>query len=351
MLRNHLAWRKKVGADTILEDCVLPEVITTYYAGGWCGFDKEGDPVWVDPVGRLDLKGIAHSAKKEDIIKSKIMCVERGYRMMADQSKKLGKRVSQLCIIFDMEGFGMKHLWKPGVDIFCEILEMFESNYPETLKRCYVINAPKIFPLAYHIVKPILSEDTKNKIKVLGSNWKERVLRDIDPKEIPLYWGGTRTDPDGNPFCKSKVCIGGEVPKSYYLREKDQLSSEYLVKSVIKKGSMLPVELEVNEPGCAIRWEFHTENHDIGYAIYYKTSPGEQNVSDMEVVVGNKRVNSHLVPEDGTVYCSKAGIYVFCFDNSYSWTRSKTVLYVIEVIHPETPSAMCNGYTQEDGNE
>ncbi|XP_069134410.1 SEC14-like protein 3 [Argopecten irradians] len=57
MLRNHASWRKKTGADTILESFKIPEIIDKYLTGGHCGFDKEGNPIWIDPFGRIDIKG------------------------------------------------------------------------------------------------------------------------------------------------------------------------------------------------------------------------------------------------------------------------------------------------------
>lgn len=36
-------------------------------------------------------------------------------------------------------------------------------------------------------------------------NWKEVLLKQIDPDQLPVYWGGTKTDPDGNEMCTSLV--------------------------------------------------------------------------------------------------------------------------------------------------
>ena len=38
-------------------------------------------------------------------------------------------------------------------------------------------------------------------------NWKEKLQEYIDPDQIPVYWGGTQTDPDGDPYCRSKVSV------------------------------------------------------------------------------------------------------------------------------------------------
>lgn len=66
--------------------------------------------------------------------------------------------------------------------------------------------APKVFTLAYALIKPFLHEVTLKKIKIFGhSGWKEALLQDISPDQLPQHWGGSRTDPDGNPKCPSQV--------------------------------------------------------------------------------------------------------------------------------------------------
>lgn len=57
MLRNDFAWRKQLGVDSILDDYQIPEVMQKYFPGGVSGQDKEGSLIWIDPGGRVDMKG------------------------------------------------------------------------------------------------------------------------------------------------------------------------------------------------------------------------------------------------------------------------------------------------------
>jgi len=38
-----------------------------------------------------------------------------------------------------------------------------------------------------------------------AGDYKEHLLKDIDADQLPVHWGGTATDPDGDPCCRSKV--------------------------------------------------------------------------------------------------------------------------------------------------
>jgi len=334
MMRESIEWRKKYDADNLL-DWTPPEVLVKYYPGGLCGVDKEGYPFWIDTLGTADIKGLMFSARKAEVIKYKAYWTEKIYKVCEEQSAKLGKHIDQIGLIFDMEGIGMAHLWKPAVDAFIEMLIMFEANYPETLRYCIVINAPKIFPIAWNLVKPFLSEDTKTKIFIEKGDWKKKVLERIDASELPVHWGGTRTDPDGDPYCKSKICMGGKVPESYNVAKTNFVDMDNFTTGTVGRGSSLQINYDVNVANSILRWQFMTDDNDIGFGVFKKTAEERQNKGDMEEVVPTDRVNSHMVPEDGSVICKEPGTYVIRFDNTYSWVRSKKVQYLLEALPPD----------------
>uniref|UniRef100_A0A8V0X6K2 SEC14 like lipid binding 2 n=1 Tax=Gallus gallus TaxID=9031 RepID=A0A8V0X6K2_CHICK len=305
MLRKHVEVRKRMDADNIVA-WEAPEVIRKYMAGGMCGYDREGSPIWYDVIGPLDPKGLLFSASKQDLLKNKFRDCELLRQECEKQSQKL--------------------------------LSMFEENYPESLKRLFIVKAPKIFPVAYNLVKHFLSEDTRKKVMVLGSNWKEVLQKYIDPSQIPVEYGGTLTDPDGNPKCPSKINYGGDVPKQYYVR--DQLAQPYEHTVVVNRGSSHQVEYEILAPGCVLRWQFKSEGADVGFGVYLKTKVGErQRAGDMTEVLPTQRYNAHMVPEDGSLTCSTPGIYVLRFDNTYSYIHAKKVSYSVEVLLPDASSA------------
>ena len=60
------------------------------------------------------------------------------------------------------------------------------------------------------MVKPFLNQVTIDKIRIFGSDkkqWTAAILEDIDPNQLPAYYGGEMTDPDGDPKCPSKVLL------------------------------------------------------------------------------------------------------------------------------------------------
>ncbi|KAJ8312323.1 hypothetical protein KUTeg_009696 [Tegillarca granosa] len=255
-------------------------------------------------TGRLDIKGIMCSVRKSDLEKTKLQQCEWTVKDWEEQSKKLGKRVDGLTVIFDMEGVGTKMLWRPGMQMYLHLVKILEDNYPEMMKRLCVINA-----------RPLISEDMKNKIHVLGGDFKSTLLKFVDKEELPAFLGGMQTDPDGNPRCITKICQGGDVPEQYYLENTELL--DHMQTVTVGRGDKVQIEQIVEKSGSILRWEFKTEDYDIGFSLLMKKN-GE-NVPVIPMV----RVNSHVVAQDGNV---------LCFDNSFSWTRTKKIYYSCEVL-------------------
>jgi hypothetical protein len=61
------------------------------------------------------------------------------------------------------------------------------------------------------------------------------------------------------------------------------------------------------------RWNFWTEGKDVAFAVYRRTAEmmkgdsGGNKLDGLETIVPNGRVNSHVIPEAGSVQCHKTG--------------------------------------------
>ncbi|XP_036209684.1 SEC14-like protein 4 isoform X1 [Myotis myotis] len=354
MLRKHLEFRKQQDLDNILT-WQPSEVIQRYDSGGLCGYDYEGCPVWFDIIGSLDPKGLLLSASKQELIRKRIKVCERLLQECELQSQKLGRKIETVLMVFDLEGLGLQHLWKPAVEVYQQVRQecwsvastrlfltsqffaSMEANYPETVKNILIVRAPKLFPVAFNLVKSFITEETRRKIVILGGNWKQELPKFISPDQLPVEFGGTLTDPDGNPKCLTKINYGGQVPKSYYLH--NQVKVQYEHTATVGRGSSLQVEFEILFPGCVLRWQFESERADIGFGVFLKTKQGQrQRVGEMTEVLPSQRYNAHLVPEDGSLTCLQAGVYVLRFDNTYSLIHAKKVSYTVEVLLPDRAS-------------
>lgn len=136
---------------------------------------------------------------------------------------------------------------------------MYEANYPEILKACYIINAPRVFAIAFAVVKRFLNEYTLGKIYIYQNDpkkWKKVLTAHIDGDSLPKHYGGNLVDPDGNPRYTTKVSQAGKVPKSYYIKkinEPNLEKSHEFTTVTIKKGDKLTLDFIVAEEECFLR--------------------------------------------------------------------------------------------------
>lgn len=58
----------------------------------------------------------------------------------------------------------------------------------------------------------------------------------------------------------------------------------------------------------SFRWQFTTDDYDIGFGVFKKNTGVRLKSGEMEEVLVSQRVNSHFIPEDGSLCCREKGI-------------------------------------------
>lgn len=74
---------------------------------------------------------------------------------------------------------------------------MQQDHYPETLFRMFIVNAPKVFSVAWSFVKPMLDVKTLDKIQIYGADYYPALVQLMDEAVIPSFLGGRCNCPGG----------------------------------------------------------------------------------------------------------------------------------------------------------
>ncbi|XP_072027032.1 SEC14-like protein 2 [Amphiura filiformis] len=322
MVREDVLWRGNMQTDMLLTDWKVPEVLEKYWGGGMLGCDRDGRPVYFDPYGKRDIKGIMHSATGRDIMKFHLQKNEMFDQMIRANSKQQGKQVHGIILIYDMEGMEEQAFWKPGMEFGKQVLNMFQLHYPELMYKMILINCPKISGILYAAVRPFIPEKTRQKVIHLGTNFKDELLKFVPAEILPTAYGGKAEN-------TSKIKPPDKVPASCYLKDR-VISSRNLVDRVLDRGVCLEFQYEITRPGSLLYYEFKTKERDIGFGVKLLNNDGTRST-----VLEKRRYHCYLgVPEDGQVLLNQPGTYVVKFDNSYSILRSKSLSYWVEVLEP-----------------
>ncbi|XP_046681100.1 SEC14-like protein 1 isoform X2 [Homalodisca vitripennis] len=346
MLSESLTWRKKHAVDRIIAEYQVPQVVTDYFPGGWHHSDKEGQPLYLLRLGQMDVKGLLKTIGEDGLLKLTLHVCEEGLRLTDEATRTCGHPISTWCLLVDLEGLNMRHLWRPGIRALLRIIEIVEANYPETLGRVLIIRAPRVFPILWTLVSTFIDDTTRSKFLFYGGNdyqGQGGISHYIPDEYIPDFLGGQ---------CKTKVLEGGLVPKGLYLtegeleREGGHMTDDTIYHSVsLSKGQVHEVLVTVEDSGCVITWDFDVMRQDVMFTVLRTDkllskdlSPGSQDgehrsVVDKGWVEGQDyhRVEQPLTCHDGE---SIQGSHVTCETGTYvlQWRFSGPHLDLLDSI-------------------
>merc|ERR1711871_836468 len=109
-------------------------------------------------------------------------------------------------VIRDMGGIGFEHLGSQGQEIISAILKVSTDNYPELMKKCYMINTPWLFNTLWFFIKNLLAQRSIDKVEVLGTNWLDAVSELVPKESIPNIIEEGTLEPD-EPFNFDLSCF------------------------------------------------------------------------------------------------------------------------------------------------
>uniref|UniRef100_A0A915PR78 CRAL-TRIO domain-containing protein n=1 Tax=Setaria digitata TaxID=48799 RepID=A0A915PR78_9BILA len=266
MVQKSVKWRKQYNVDKILHEFEAPPILKQFFPGCWHHNDKEGRPLFVLRLGKLDMKGLLRTFGMETIMKFTLSVIEQGLIKTAKATKMLGAPISTWTLLVDLEGLSMRHLWRPGIQALLRIIEVAEAHYPETMGLVLIARAPRVFPVLWTLISPFIDENTRRKFMInAGESVISELKKYIDEQYVPEFLGGT---------CLCMAPEGGHIPKSLYkpveetVIEDDVLKSTYQSASIYK-GTPHEVVVRVTAEGCVLTWDFDILKGECEFLIYY----------------------------------------------------------------------------------
>lgn len=348
MLKNNLEWRRTSRVDTILQ--WFPETpegkdIISYWPNAEYGNNALcGRPVICEHMVLLDAVDVMERFTPETLINFHLWVMERDLQRCYDASCALGKPITQTIVVQNLSGLGWRHVHPPAVEVVKKMLQLDQLNYPEMMGGLVAFNAPAIFPLAFRLVRPFIDPVTLAKLQVIGvgehrASWLRdpQVAQMLSVENVPPEWGGK------SPQKWSKWPNGIEIDSEYGAVEEEAEDGQKKEKLLVDARGKVVYEFHVEKDGSAVGWQFTTESYDISFGVVShvdkkKKSKSKKDDDDADVVelVPPSRVDSHIEPCTGMLHDLSKGKHSFVFDNTYSWTTSKTVHLVFNVREPLT---------------
>ncbi len=195
-----VAWREKEGIDDIIYDPDIQkhfETIKKYYPHWICGKSIEGHLVYYEQPGNVNMKALHEAGLTVDsMIRYYVFICEVIWRKM-DLREDDGKLVT----VFYCEGIRFRDIWSEAMKFTRGASAVVQAHYVERCARIYVVNIPSWFAKVWTIVKPLVDSRTLEKVKIFRhvTHAIEEMKNDVDPKLIPVEYGGEAIFGDGSP--------------------------------------------------------------------------------------------------------------------------------------------------------
>jgi len=311
MFVESMKWREQMKVDTIFE--TFPknphyERLISYWPCSlhWkdAPLTKDGSVVLFQSLGKVD-PSIIQTVGTENLIQFHIWCMEHLEQMHARTVAEKGYWPG-FVMIEDFEGVGYHTFTSTVLGIAQQLTRINQNYYPDMLRKMYIINVPSVFYMFWKVIQVWLEQRSIAKIELINgpaSVMADKIEAIFDTSTLPVRLGGTST---------RDIPPGGSIgPEKVKMREKAKSNVD------ITRGNKHEVSHYL-EVGDIVSWEFKVKDYDISFNVLYESNPIHQ-IPRCEA----KKVFS------GVLSIEDPGTYVFQWDNTYSWTRGKTIKYNI----------------------
>ncbi|XP_008797755.1 phosphatidylinositol/phosphatidylcholine transfer protein SFH9-like [Phoenix dactylifera] len=262
MLVDSLNWRIQNRIDNILSKPIIPadlyRAIRDSQLIGLSGYSKEGLPVIAIGVGHSTFD----KASVHYYVQSHIQINEyRDRVVLPAATKKYGRHIGTCLKVLDMTGLKLSALSQ--IKLLTIISTVDDLNYPEKTGTYYIVNAPYIFSACWKVVKPLLQERTRRKVRVLQGCGRDELLEVMEYESLPHFCrregsGSSRYSPGADD------CFSLDHPfhqQLYSYIKQQALHQEFV--APIKQGSFHVDVPESDLEGTNIVKTIESELHNI----------------------------------------------------------------------------------------
>lgn len=325
-LRRSLSWRGQNEVDAIARSWQPTPILSTYFAAGWSGTDRDGRPLLLVRLGQFDVPGLFQCVPAPEMLKQLIWLNEIGLQKCQEATETLGRPIMGCTCVCDLDGVSLRHLWTPGFQQLQKLIQVICANYPEVLSRIYLCRAPSLFPLLWYLASKFLAQRTCQKVTLLGDAYAAALADVFADGALPDFLGGTHEAP---------IPKGGQLPpevvaQGFGGQRTSLLTSDAYTAATIGRMSAFRVPHDVRVPESILAWDF-TVQPGVTFGVYFSRTSADAAIAEAHCLRGPEHMDEQA-PTQGSLKCTEPGFYILVWDNSSSWLHAKQLFYHTSVI-------------------
>lgn len=193
-----LQWRKEQNVDSILSEpqphfATIKECYPHFFHGRSNGkmSGKGGDDrsycVYYEKLGELNLTKLKQKKVSVSHILRHFVFISEYLYTHIEPDNQYGKCIS----VLDVTGVGLSDLAGDALEFLKENSKVTQSHYVERCQKIFVVNASYMFTFLWRMIQPLINENTRQKISILGTDLTELVDY-VGTSQLPEEYGGPK---------------------------------------------------------------------------------------------------------------------------------------------------------------
>ena len=154
---------------------------------------RAGLPVYYERTGSIHFQSLRAATSVDDLLRAIVFDSEatQHWRLPAC-SLAAGKYMGKSVTVLDMGGLQLSTFDADCRKQVATVAAISSDNFPESLHKMFIVNAPKIFRVVWAVVRTFLDKRTRDKIAILGGRdeYLPHLLEEIDAQNLPRFLGG-----------------------------------------------------------------------------------------------------------------------------------------------------------------
>ncbi len=205
--------------------------IRLFYPHGFHKTTVDGNPVFIQMLGELKIADI-NRLLPEPLLTQYILykIVEAEKEIFPKCSEKFKKNINKIYCVVDLLGLSTSLMNKQIMDFINKLINVCSKYYPGIMEELVFVNTSLVFRSIWAPCKYLYEYETRQRIKLLGFDYKSELLKKIEYENLPKFFGGLCN-------CQPYGCIFSNVgPWNEQISEGERRRSKnYLEKVKIKQ--------------------------------------------------------------------------------------------------------------------